>query len=114
MSTREPYRLNVVGDFYVEDGCCTSCGVPEHYAPDLFSPGAPDEQCYVKKQPTTSQELERMLEVFGIQDVGCIRYRGDDRVIRSTLERIGEGAQCDNRLSLLQRLLLRIGRLIFA
>jgi len=31
-----PYRLNVIGDFYVEEGCCTLYGVPESIAPDLF------------------------------------------------------------------------------
>lgn len=33
---RKPYPKNVEGDFYVEDGCCTACDVPNYYAPELF------------------------------------------------------------------------------
>jgi ferredoxin len=93
----------VIGDFYVEDGCCTSCGIPEHFAPDLFEPGSSGEQCYVKKQPTTPDELSRMLEVFRTQEVGCIRYRGEDPVLLQSIERIGEGSQCDHQMSWFQR-----------
>lgn len=32
MSDRKRYQLSVVGPFYVEDGCCTLCGVPESEA----------------------------------------------------------------------------------
>ena len=30
------YTKNVAGDFYVEDGCCITCGVPTGIAPDIF------------------------------------------------------------------------------
>jgi len=53
------YHLNVVGPFYVEDGCCTLCGVPESEAPGLF--GSDNMQCFVKKQPETSGQLAAML-----------------------------------------------------
>jgi hypothetical protein len=43
---------NVPGDFYVAKDCCTQCGVPWHFAPDLF--GDSDDNS------------------------GCIRYRGND------------------------------------
>jgi len=29
MTTVKPHRLNVIGDFYVADDCCTACDVPE-------------------------------------------------------------------------------------
>jgi hypothetical protein len=27
--------MGQAGDFYVEDGCCAACGVPQAVAPDL-------------------------------------------------------------------------------
>ena len=73
----EPYILNVIGDFYVEANCCTLCGVPEAIAPDLFAT-SDRGHCYVKKQPETADEFDRMTKVFATQDLGCIRYRGTD------------------------------------
>lgn len=92
-----PYRLNVIGDFYVEDGCCTLCGVPESIAPDLFETSEGVEQCYVKKQPSSQAELHRMMNVFATQDLGCIRYKGRDADMLKELVRIGEGERCDFR-----------------
>lgn len=68
---------NVDGDFYVEDGCCTLCGVPQRYAPDLFS-DIDDEadHCYVKKQPQSRDELSRMIDVAYAVDLACLRYSG--------------------------------------
>jgi hypothetical protein len=82
---RTRYRLNVVGDFYVADGCCTLCGVPHATAPELFGGFEPDgsvsddvEHCWVKKQPSTSAELAAMIETMRLQELGCIRYCGSD------------------------------------
>ncbi len=80
---RKRYHLNVVGDFYVEDGCCTSCGVPTAEAPDLFDDGT--EQCFVRKQPVSSEERQRMLEVLYVQELGCIRYGGRDLDVIETI-----------------------------
>jgi hypothetical protein len=112
MSMPRPYRLNVAGDFYVEDGCCTLCGVPEAVAPDLFESGAEVEQCYVKRQPASPDELRRMVEVFARQDLGCIRYRGRDRTILKELADLGERERCDVPLprSLASRLRGWLGR----
>ena len=103
MKPRRRYHLNVVGDFYVEDGCCTNCGVPDSIAPDLFGTA---DQCYVKKQPTTADELSRMVEVVRSQELGCVRYGGSDRQIIGTLCAAGEARQCDR--SWVQRILTRI------
>jgi hypothetical protein len=88
-----PHRLNIVGDFYVEDRCCSLCGVPWTEAPDLFEKHR--ESCFVKTQPESSEELDRMLRVIAAQDVGCIRYKGRDRAIQRELQRLGEGDKCD-------------------
>jgi hypothetical protein len=90
---RQPHRLNVVGDFYVEDGCCMLCGVPWTIAPDLFEKR--QNHCFVKQQPRTPDELARMVEVMRTQDLGCIRYQGRDRWTLEALERVGEADRCD-------------------
>jgi ferredoxin len=102
LKKREPHRLNVVGDFYVAADCCISCGIPTHFAPNVFRDDD-EEGCYVAKQPSP-EEMEGVLEVFSTQEVGCVRYRGHDPQFRATLERIGAGTQCDVRLSWRQRL----------
>jgi hypothetical protein len=83
MSERRRYHLNVAGPFYVEHGCCTLCGVPESEAPDLF--GSDASQCYVKRQPSTPDELGRMMEALRVQELGCIRYAGADSKILETI-----------------------------
>lgn len=89
-----PHKSNVPGDFYVEDGCCTSCGMPTTEAPDLFEYDA-DGHCFVRKQPTAADEVNRMILAFEVQDIGCIRYRGKNRAIQIRLVESGEGEQCD-------------------
>jgi hypothetical protein len=72
--TRKPYRLNVVGDFYVEEGCCLLCGVPEDIAPQLFASIYENEQCFVKRQPATREEVDDLLKVMAHQELNCVRY----------------------------------------
>lgn len=68
------HPLNIEGPFYVEHGCCLSCGVPQAFAPDLF--GEDDlHHCYVRRQPQTPDELKRMARVLWAQELGCIRRR---------------------------------------
>jgi hypothetical protein len=95
MPTKTPHLSNVAGDFYVEDGCCTSCNMPFSVAPDLFS-SHPDGHCYVSKQPNIPAEVHRMTMAFEVQDVGCIRYKGQNRVIKILLIGKGEGDQIDH------------------
>jgi hypothetical protein len=94
----KPYPANVPGDFYVEDGCCTMCKVPLTFAPDLFGVAhdpAGYEHCYVRRQPETAAEFDQMMSTIQCADLGCIRYRGEDRLIQLRLVEIGEGDQCD-------------------
>ena len=37
-----------------------------------------------------------MVSAFSVQDVGCIRYKGQNRVIKIQLIDTGEGDQCDH------------------
>jgi hypothetical protein len=99
---RKAYRLNVEGDFYVVDGCCTLCGVPGITAPELFGGFNPDgtvppdvDHCWVKRQPRSDAELNAMVETMARQELQCIRYRGTDSRIVDRLRDIGEGDQVD-------------------
>lgn len=93
---RNPHPDNVDGPFYVVDGCCTSCGVPET-APDTFG-FASDGHCFVRRQPVNEDELHRMLRVVRTQELGCIRYRGNDSAVLRRLAEADEATQCDVRL----------------
>ena len=94
--TREsesPGPKSAPGDFYVEETCCTSCGVPQAIAPDLV--GWIDEglqQCYWIKQPQTADELDRAIQIIHTQEIGCHRYSGSDRTMLRRLP----AEQCDH------------------
>lgn len=96
-SDHKPHPKNIAGPFYVEDGCCTACGVPGSLAPDLFGEDA-DQHCFVQRQPETTVETDSMLRVIETQELGCIRYRGTDHATLRRLVEAGEGAQCDGSL----------------
>ena len=78
---REP--TSAPGDFYVENGCCMACGVPQMVAPDLIGwtndhAGA----CYWKKQPGTPEEMRQAFAIFDGQEAGCHRYAGHNAEIQ--------------------------------
>ncbi|MDB4957515.1 MAG: hypothetical protein JWO36_5084 [Myxococcales bacterium] len=94
MRSKKPHALNVLGPFYVEDGCCTSCEVPKQFAPALF--GEDDQHhCFVKQQPRTDAEADAMIRTMATQEFGCIRYRGEDEATVRRLVDADEGDQCD-------------------
>jgi hypothetical protein len=95
----ERYPLNVPGPFYVENGMCIICRVPEHEAPDLI--GFDEDpsgtgHCYFKKQPETSEELERAINAMSVACCGAHCYGGDDPDIIRRLREAGiEEGQID-------------------
>ena len=91
MPARHP--LNVLGPFYVVDGCCTLCGVPDGEAPELF--GVADRHCYVQRQPADERELARMLNAIAGAEFQCIRYGGSDPGVRARIAALGEPGLCD-------------------
>lgn len=99
MAEAKPHPANVPGDFYVEDGCCTMCDVPFIEAPKLFGRCEDLEgyvHCYVKRQPQTPAELDRMVSTIRRAEFQCIRYRGADRLLLLRLVETGEAAICDD------------------
>lgn len=93
-----PHPANVPGDYFVEDGCCMTCAVPFVFASDLFAwaadSGTGTVHCYVKKQPETPDEADRMFEVIRHAEAGCIMYRGRDPATQRRLVEAGEGPIC--------------------
>jgi hypothetical protein len=94
MHTKTPHPLNAPGDFYVEDGCCTSCELPFHEAPGHFKYDS-TAHCYVCRQPATVDETDRMISAVSVSEVSCIRYRGSDPLVIQKLVVLKERDQCD-------------------
>lgn len=71
------------------------CGVPHAEAPALFGGfdanwKATHEQCFVKKQPETGEELNQMINAMAAQELICIRYCGSDQKIKERIIEAGE------------------------
>jgi hypothetical protein len=68
--------------FYVQEECCTSCGVPQSIAPELVGwrrdDGEITEQCYWIRQPANADELTAVVKIIHAQELGCHRYAGND------------------------------------
>lgn len=90
-----PYPRNAPGDFYVEDGCCIDCGVPEAAAPDLIRRDEDGAHCYFKRQPVSAEEVDQAIEAINVACCAALRYGGKDPQI---LHRI-DLDQCDHPLS---------------
>jgi hypothetical protein len=97
----ERHPLSVPGPFYVEDGQCINCLAPADKAPDLFGyfaepPGMRGcSHCYVKQQPRTPAELERMLQAIQASCCSGLRYCGNDPAILKRLRQDGFAGRCD-------------------
>jgi len=97
-TTPDRYPENSKGDFYVEDGVCTSCGAPQAEAPDLIDHSKLKYgHCYFKKQPETNGEIERAINAIAVSCISGLRYGGTDEKILKRLYEIGEGGQCDHK-----------------
>jgi len=92
------YSENSQGDFYVENGVCTSCGAPQAEAPDLIDHSELEYgHCYFKKQPETDDEIERAINAIAVSCISGLRYGGTNEKILKRLYEIGEGEQCDHK-----------------
>lgn len=101
----QAHRDNVSGDFYIEDGCCISCGVPENEAPHMF--GWRDDHCYLKQQPTCAQDDYLMIEVMTFAEVDCLRYRGRDSIFLVRMAQAGLLGQADYSAGVAEPMQLR-------
>lgn len=94
MNEQKRHRLNAPGPFYVVDGICFQCCVPEGEAPGLMGHCTnPSEQsCYFKKQPKTPEEFEKAIAAVNSSCIQALRYSGTDPGIIKKLD----SAVCDN------------------
>ena len=90
-----PHPCNVPGPFYVEDGCCITCGVPEATAPELFGWTEGDLHCFVWRQPGSPGETDAMVRALWSAEVDCIRYRGSDPALLKRIAELGSADLCD-------------------
>jgi hypothetical protein len=90
----QPHPMNSPGAFYVVDGCCTACDVPFAEAPGLFEYDGKNH-CFVKRQPATKEELNRMMRAAWAAELMCIRYRGRDPEVLRRFGELGEPHLCD-------------------
>ena len=91
-TSNSPNAVSARGDFYVQESCCLSCGVPQLIAPELV--GWTEEKspsCYWIRQPESPEEVDRAIKIIHTQELGCHRYAGNDPAI---LERL-PGEDCD-------------------
>lgn len=88
------HHLNVLGPFYVVDGCCTACGVPQLFASELVGE-SDDSHCYIKRQPRAAVEVDAIMRVMVSQELSCIRYGGTEEAVLRRLAENGEGELCD-------------------
>jgi hypothetical protein len=95
---------NVAGPFYVEDGCCITCGVPVNAAPDIFDWASNESSCVVKRQPVTQADLDRTMIAITSAEVDCVRYGGHDPAILLRLGQAGHAGNCDRPLAGVQYL----------
>ena len=92
-NNKDKYPKNADGPFYVENGMCICCGVPEDVAPDLMSHEITPENgyhCYFKKQPSTEQEVQQAIDAVSSSCCGAVNYGGNDPEILKCLAGIEE------------------------
>ncbi len=87
---------NAPGPFYVENRQCIACDAPYHEAPDLM--GYETEEgyhCHFKKQPSTSDEVDRAIQACRVSCVRAVRYAGNDPAILERFQELRAAHACD-------------------
>jgi hypothetical protein len=94
----KPHPLNVPGFFYVENGLCMACCMPQHEAPQLigFVDDSREYHCYFKKQPENPEEIELAIQAIEVSCCGAVRYGGENPIIIQRLTQLGCKDDCDN------------------
>src|SRR5262245_35078661 len=94
-SERERYPLNAKGDFYVENGICLCCMIPEIEAPELMDFNKTEMHCFFKCHSLTEQEREHAIQAVASSDIQGLRYAGNDRYVLDRLVALGAADCCD-------------------
>lgn len=96
---KTPKRVpeNAPGDFYVEEGLCTSCCLAHAEAPDLMNDATADfRECYFRRQPRTEAEVTQAIMAVWVSEMGALRYGGTDPAIIRRLHDLNAGDCCDH------------------
>jgi hypothetical protein len=90
MKMKKRHPLNVIGDFYVEDDCCTACGLPQAEAPGFLAElNDSTTHCYVIRQPQTPEQVTQAISAMMVAEFNCIRYSGNNAAILKEIESTG-------------------------
>ena len=92
------YKLNVLGDFYVEDGECIACEMPIAESPDLIAEDGSSDigyHCYYKKQPENDAEVKSAINAMEVSCCEAHRYCGKDSNIINEIIKRGLNSQID-------------------
>ena len=91
------YKLNVPGDFYVEDGECIACTLPASEAPNLIGEDEAEDgyHCYFKKQPVSDKEINHAIDAMRVSCCSALRYSGTNQSIIKKIRLAGEGERID-------------------
>ena len=92
---RDRYPLNAKGEFYVENGICLCCMIPEIEAAELMGFDLEAMHCYFKQQPLTSEELEHAIAAVAASDIQGLRYAGSNKYVLGRLVELGASDCCD-------------------
>jgi len=92
---RDRYPLNAKGEFYVEDGICLCCMIPEIEAAELMGFDHQAMHCYLKQQPMTPEELEHAIAAVATSDIQGLRYAGNNEYVLGRLVELGVSDCCD-------------------
>jgi ferredoxin len=92
----EAHLKNAAGDFFVENGFCISCGAPEAEAPELMAHDD-DHHCYFRRQPQTSEELERACLAVFVSCCGAVQYGGSDPQVLARLDELNAKCRRETR-----------------
>jgi glycerophosphoryl diester phosphodiesterase len=87
---------NAPGPFYVANEQCIACDAPYQEAPDLMDFETEEGyHCYFKRQPSTTEEVERAIRACSVSCVGAVRYAGNDPAILKRLQELRADDACD-------------------
>ena len=71
------YKKNCDGDFFVEDGECILCCLPETEAPSLMK--SDENSCYFTRQPKTKEEVDQAISAIAVSCCSAVKYGGTDK-----------------------------------
>lgn len=92
---RQRFPSNAPGPFYVVNGECITCMLPESEAPELMGFDQAQQHCYFQRQPATAEETENAIVAVAVACCSALRYAGDDPSTVQRLKALQSTEQCD-------------------